>query len=247
MKAFSVIGITKTGKTTTIENIIRGLKKRNYSVGSIKEIHFDSFAIDNPGTNTDLHRQAGSELVTARGYHETDIMFPSKLTIEDILRYYDQDYVIMEGVKDYNIPKIACADKEDELEKVFDRSVFAISGKIGAKLNEFKGTVAIDPISEAERLVDLIEEKVFDILPDFPITCCRGCGFGCRELCCRILEGKSKRGDCIISDSNIKLAIDGREIDMVPFVQDILKGTLEGVIKNLEGYRKGKTIEIKIG
>jgi len=107
MRAFSVIGITKTGKTTTIENIIRELKKRNYSVGSIKEIHFDSFAIDITGTNTDRHRQAGSELVTARGYHETDIMFPSKLSVKEILRYYDQDYVIMEGVKDYNIPKIA--------------------------------------------------------------------------------------------------------------------------------------------
>ncbi|MCD4669364.1 MAG: molybdopterin-guanine dinucleotide biosynthesis protein B [Actinomycetia bacterium] len=247
MKAFSVIGTSKTGKTTAIENIIRGLKKRNYSVGSIKEIHFDSFAIDTPGTNTDRHRQAGSELVTARGHHETDIMFPSKLPIEDILRYYDQDYVIMEGVKDHNIPKIACADKEDELEKIFDRSVFAVSGKIGARLDGFKGTPAMDPISEAERLVDLIEEKVFDVLPDFPATCCEECGFDCRELCCRILEGKSVRKDCIISNSNIKLIIDGREIDMVPFVQDILKGTLEGVIKNLEGYRKGKTIEIKIG
>ena len=247
MRAFSVIGITKTGKTTTIENIIRELKKRNYSVGSIKEIHFDSFAIDIPGTNTDRHRQAGSELVTARGYHETDIMFPSKLPIEEILRYHDQDYVIMEGVRDYNIPKIACADKEDELEKIFDRSVFAVSGKIGARLDEFKDTPAIDPVSEAERLVDLIEEKVFDVLPDFPTACCGECGFDCRELCCRILEGKSERQDCIISDSNVKLTIDGREINMVPFVQDILKGTLEGVIKNLEGYRKGKTIKIKIG
>ena len=247
MKAFSVIGISKTGKTTAIENIIRELKKRNYSIGSIKEIHFDSFAIDVPGTNTDRHRQAGSELVTARGHHETDMMFPTKLPIEKILRYYDQDYVIMEGVKDYNLPKIACADKEDELDEIFDRSVFAVSGKIGARLDEFKGIAAIDPISEAEKLTDLIEEKVFDILPDFPEDCCSGCGFDCRELCCRILEGKSKRSDCIISDSNIRLSIDGKEIDMVPFVQDILKDTLEGVIKNLEGYRKGKTIEIKIG
>ncbi len=76
MKAFSVIGISKTGKTTSIEKIIKGLKKRNYSVASIKEIHFDSFAMDAPGTNTDRHRKAGSEIVTARGLNETDIMFP---------------------------------------------------------------------------------------------------------------------------------------------------------------------------
>ena len=247
MKAFSVVGISKTGKTTTIEKIIRELKKRKYSVASIKDIHFDGFAIDTPGTNTDRHRQAGSEIVTARGHDETDIMFPSKLPIDDILKFYDQDYVVMEGVTDYNIPKIACADNEEDLEKIFERSVFAVSGKIGAKLDEFRGIVAIDPISEADRLVDLIEEKVFEILPDFPKECCGECGFDCRELCCRILEGKSKRQDCIISDSNIKLIIDGRKISIVPFVQDLLKDTLIGLVKNLNGYSKGKTIEIIIG
>ena len=247
MKAFSVIGISKTGKTTSIEKIIKGLKKRNYSVASIKEIHFDSFAIDTPGTNTDRHRQAGSEIVTARGLNETDIMFPLKLPIEDILKFYYQDYIVMEGVKDYNIPKIACADKEEDLEKIFDRSVFAVSGKIGAKLEEFRGIPAIDSISETEKMVDLIEKKVFDVLPDFPAKCCGECGFDCRELCFRILEGKSKREDCIISDSNIKLIIDGNKIAMVPFVQGLLRSTLVGLVKNLKGYSKGKTIEIKIG
>jgi molybdopterin-guanine dinucleotide biosynthesis adapter protein len=247
MKAFSVIGISKTGKTTTIENIIAELKKRKYSVGSIKEIHFDGFAIDSPGTNTYRHRKAGSEIVTARGYHETDIMFSSKLQIEDILRFYDKDYVVMEGVTDYNIPKIACAGSEKDLEKILDRSVFAVSGKISSKLDSFRSIPAIDPIVNASKLADLIEEKVFEILPDFPADCCGACGFDCRELCCRILEGRSRRDDCIISESNIKLIVDDTEIAMVPFVQDILRGTLLGLIKNLKGYRKGKTIKIVIG
>ncbi|HCS10941.1 MAG TPA: molybdopterin-guanine dinucleotide biosynthesis protein, partial [Clostridiales bacterium] len=52
MKVFSVIGITKSGKTTTIENIIKELRKRNYTVGSVKEIHFEEFKMDVEGTNT---------------------------------------------------------------------------------------------------------------------------------------------------------------------------------------------------
>ncbi|MCL0076168.1 molybdopterin-guanine dinucleotide biosynthesis protein MobB, partial [Dehalococcoidia bacterium] len=103
MKAFSVIGITQSGKTTTIENIIRGLKKRRYSVGSVKEIHFEEFAIDQEGTNTYRHRVAGSELVTARGYYETDILFPEQLSMEQILRFYEQDYIVLEGVTDCNV------------------------------------------------------------------------------------------------------------------------------------------------
>ncbi len=33
---------------------------------------------------------------------------------------------------------------------------------------------------------------------------------------------------------------------MVPFVQNILYNTVLGIVKELEGYRKGKEISIKI-
>ena len=76
MKVLSVYGYTGSGKTSTIEQIIGELIRRGYSVGSIKDIHFESFAIDTVGSNTDRHRKAGAELVTARGIHETDVLFP---------------------------------------------------------------------------------------------------------------------------------------------------------------------------
>lgn len=68
MRIFSVSGISKSGKTTTIEEIIKELRRRRYTVGSIKDIHFEAFAIDGPSTNTARHRRAGSELVTAWGW-----------------------------------------------------------------------------------------------------------------------------------------------------------------------------------
>ena len=46
MKVFSVVGYSKSGKTTTIEQIIKELKKRNYSVGSVKDIHFEGFHLE---------------------------------------------------------------------------------------------------------------------------------------------------------------------------------------------------------
>ena len=47
-------------------------------MGSVKDIHFEAFAIDTPGTNTYRHRQAGAELVTARGLRGKRIFsFPS--------------------------------------------------------------------------------------------------------------------------------------------------------------------------
>lgn len=250
MKAFTVIGTTKTGKTTTIENIIKELKRRRFSVGSIKEIHYDKFAIDTEGTNTYRHAAAGAGIVTARGHCETDILYPRKLSVEEILKYYDQDYVVMEGVSDYNLPVIVCASDTADIEKYrkkdyFNR-VFAISGVVSNTEKDYNGIPVINAVERAEELTDLIIEKVFDILPDYSPECCSECGYSCRELASRILSGRSKRQDCKIGQAKILLKIDGKNIGMVPFVQNILIDTIRGLVSNLKGYKKSGRIDITI-
>lgn len=246
MKVFSVVGITQSGKTTTIENIIKELRGRGYSVGSVKEIHFEEFAIDTEGTNTFRHKEAGSQLVTARGNYETDMLFQEKLHIDRLLSFYDHDFVVLEGVTDANVPKIISAHNEKEIMERLDDMVFAVSGRISNKIDEFNGLPVINSILNIEALVDLIEEKVYDRLPSFPKECCSECGYSCRELGVRILKGEAKREDCILNNSKIELQIDGKHIDMVPFVQDILYNTVLGVVKELKGYEKDKEIIIKI-
>ncbi len=160
MKVLSVYGYTGSGKTSTVERIIGELKRRGYSVGSIKDIHFEYFAIDTPGSNTDRHRRAGAELVTARGIYETDVLFPSRLSIEQILRFYTQDYVVMEGVTDTEVPKILCAKDTEEIEQLMDETVFAISGVISNKISHYNGIPVINSLNDAKSIVDLIGEKV---------------------------------------------------------------------------------------
>ncbi|MCK4260368.1 MAG: molybdopterin-guanine dinucleotide biosynthesis protein MobB [Halanaerobiales bacterium] len=246
MKVFSVFGISGTGKTTTIENIIRELKKRRYSVGSVKEIHFEEFAIDLTGSNTDRHRKAGSELVTARGFHETDILYPEKLSIDEILSHYHHDYVVLEGVIDRSFPRIITASTIEEIDERIDGYVFAISGRIANELSEYRGLPVINSMTDVDVLVDLIEEKVFHKLPDFPAKCCKACGLDCRELGIKILKGEAKREDCVISKGNVKLFIDQKEVEMVSFVQRILRNAVLGVVKELDGYKPGVNIEVKI-
>lgn len=246
MRVFSVVGITQSGKTTTIENIIKELRKRRYSVGSVKEIHFEAFAIDKEGTNTYRHKEAGSQLVTARGYYETDILFQERLSLDEILRNYDYDFVVLEGVEDANIPKIVAAHNEEGILEKLDDLAFAISGRISSTIDEFNGLPAINAIDDIEKLVDLIEEKVHKLLPDFPEECCKECGYSCRELGAKILRGEAKRQDCILTKAEVKLEIDGKPIEMVPFVQNILSNAVKGVVKELEGYKEGKKIVVKI-
>lgn len=246
MKVLTINGLTKSGKTTTAEHIITELKRRGYSVGSVKEIHYEKFSIDVEGTNTDRHKKAGSSLVTARGMFETDVMFPEKLHIEKILSFYDHDYCILEGVSDINAPLIITAHNTEEIDARLDYRTLAVSGVIANGMTEYKGYPVINCIYETYKLVDLIECSVPELVPDFDADCCAACGYGCHELLKRILAGESRRDDCIAARGNISLKINGRQINMVPFVQNILRNAVIGVAGELDGYSENAAIEIEI-
>lgn len=247
MKIFSVFGITGSGKTTTVENVIKELVKRRYKTDSVKDIHFEAFKIDTEGSNTDRHYKAGANIVTARGHYETDILFKKKLSMEEIYKFYDSDYLVCEGVRDSNIPKIICAHNTKEVDERLDGSVFAISGRLSNEMTEYKGLPVINALKEKEKLVDLIEELVPEKLPDFPSECCNACGYGsCAELLAKILKKEAKAEECVLVNKDVSLYIDGKEIEIVPFVQKVLSNTILATVKELEGYRKNCKIEIKI-
>lgn len=249
MKIFSVIGYSQSGKTTTIESIIGELKKRRFTVGSVKNIHCKNFTIDTEGTNTHRHKMAGSELVTALSDSETDVLFPRKLSLNKILGFYDHDYVVLEGVSETNAPKIITAHTKEAIDEKLDDTVFAISGRISNELKEYKGIPVINALENADKLVDLIEKTVYERLPEFPEDCCDACGYSCRDLGIRILQGKSKREDCLIDnkDEIIQLFIGNQKVPMVSFVQKILHNAVMGVVSELEGYDKASDIVIKVG
>ncbi|HHX54067.1 MAG TPA: molybdopterin-guanine dinucleotide biosynthesis protein [Clostridiales bacterium] len=247
MKAISVIGITNSGKTTVCETIIRGLRRRGYSVGSVKEIHFEEFMIDpNPNTNTNRHRAAGSQLVTARGYYETDILYQSKIAIEDILKHYDHDYVILEGVSDCNVPIIITAHNQAEVQDRIDCRAAAVSGVIANSCSdELFGMPVFNALNDPEALVDFAEKRAFEPLPSFDTDCCSGCGCGCREFAGMVARQKAGREECVLFSQAVELSVNGRLIPMVPFVQAILKNTVVGVIRELHGFEEHSKIEVR--
>ena len=247
MKVFCVTGVSGSGKTATIESVIRELKARKYSVGSVKEIHHGDFRLDSDGTNTDRHRKAGSETVTARGLYETDIMFPSRLPVGKILSFYHCDYVVLEGVEDVNAPKIITALSEGEIDERIDYRTFAISGVIAKRIAEYRGFPVISGVTDAGRLTDLIEEKVPELLPNLSSGCCGVCGLNCHALLGKILSGERKIEDCIAMRASVQLHINGHSVKMAPFVQRILRNAALGVVKELDGYEPHSRVEISIG
>jgi len=247
MRVLTVVGITRSGKTTTIERIIEELKRRRYSVGSVKDIHYEGFAIDTEGTNTDRHYRAGSDLVTALGLYETDLLFKSRLEMAEILQFYDHDWVVLEGVQDYPVPRIVTAHDVEGIEEKLDDATFAISGRVADRMSSYCDLPVIDATREVERLVDLIEEKVFPPLPNLAEECCGACGASCAEMTAMILRGERSPSDCAVRVADdVKLHVDGRRIDMVPFVQRILRNAVLGVAGELEGFRPGARLDLRI-
>lgn len=166
MKVINVQGRKKTGKTTTVTNIISELCRRGYSVGSIKGIHIEGFTMDSGG-DTMKHKAAGANPVAARCHDETNIMFSGKMDLRDILSHFDNDWVVIESHVDLRCPNIvtgrtACHDgegKNESLEEQINDLTICCSGVVANEIDAFQGLPVIDSVKDIERLVDLIEEK----------------------------------------------------------------------------------------
>ena len=247
MKVFSVCGISGSGKTTTIENIIKELVARGYKVGSVKDIHFEAFEMDSdPITNTNRHKAAGATLVTALGHYETDILYPTRLPAGKILDFYEKDgydWVVLEGVDCIAVPTIVTAHGVEDLKDKWSPMAFAVSGIISASMEEYCGKPSIDATADIAKLVDLIELKVYERLPDFPPECCIACGMSCEQFAQAVIAGKKRRSDCV-ANQGVELYCNGRRIMMEPFVQNLLKNALLDVVGELEGYEKGGEINV---
>lgn len=173
MRVFQVVGVQRSGKTTTIENLIITLRKRNFKVGTIKSINCPMFTIDqDPHTNTNRHKQAGASVVVATAKNETDFLFSEPLSLERILKHLsieELDFVIVEGGYELDLPRIICLKSEEELVDRKTAKTFAIAGVIAN--NKQEQTLADLPLFNAtlnqEHLVDFILKSVDEI--SFPL------------------------------------------------------------------------------
>jgi molybdopterin-guanine dinucleotide biosynthesis adapter protein len=241
MKAISVCGFHHTGKTGVCEALIKGLSKRGVKVASIKDIHYEDFTMEKPGSNSDRHYQAGAEPVFARGLHETNLLWRRQLSFNEMISHIDADWLIVEGMRDLALPRIICAESAVDIEKLMDPTVFAISGKYADEHEQYRGLPVISALNEPESLVDLVLDRGFTALPQVDPECCSHCGMSCHEFVGAVLRGERQRSECVAENlGTVRVWIDDQEMKLVPFVQNIMHDSIEALLKNLKGYKKGR-------
>lgn len=162
MKIFMVKGAHNSGKTTLVAGVIRELKARGYSVGTIKDIHTEDFRMDRPGTDTSLHADAGASLVIARGLAETDVLFQYKLQFSQMLPLFTQDFLILEGDPGVNCPNMVTGHDEIDLNQRCDAHTVCFGGVAGEILAEYLDKPVFRTKTQIKEITDLIEEKAME-------------------------------------------------------------------------------------
>lgn len=197
MKIVSVVGVRKSGKTTTVVALIAELKKRGFRVGSVKNIGCPIFSMDKPGSNTDKHRKAGADVVVAHGHGETDFVYPMTLGMNEIFKRLEGtvDILVCEGDYESAVPRIVCGWNEKETLERINSHTFVISGVIAAQMESVGGIATIDGTTDIEKLADAVLENVKEeTLPvELEYThlahqiICKGC-HGEKKKDCDLLE-----------------------------------------------------------
>ncbi len=110
MNVIGIVGWKNCGKTTLASALIRELSVRGYTVNSIKHAHH-KVDVDQPGTDSYHHRDAGAREVILAGGQRFAIMHElrgaDEPTLDELLaRLGPCDWVVVEGFKAHPHPKI---------------------------------------------------------------------------------------------------------------------------------------------
>jgi len=110
-----IYGMSNSGKTTLVEQLVVKLTQRGFTVSTIKHTRGD-FSLDTPGKDTDRHRKAGAKISGLISASETALISSTPLSLKKTIELIDAiekpDVLLIEGGKTAKIPKIAVGDIE---------------------------------------------------------------------------------------------------------------------------------------
>lgn len=166
MKIITIVGIRKSGKTSTVTALIEAIRRRGKKVGTCKTVFCPTFSMDKSTSNTMRHRRAGSELVCARAKFETTFLYPEALPLSKVLESYKGcDYVLLEGDYFAPVPRIVCAHLEEDALLRMNTRTLAFAGRISEKHEIELPLPRFNALTDADALLNYIDQKIPDIMP----------------------------------------------------------------------------------
>jgi len=216
MPIVAVVGSKKSGKTTAVEALVRGLTKRGYKVATVKHIPETDFTIDTEGKDTWRHAKAGASTVMSVAPKELTVIRKvdtTKYSLEQIIRNCEDDVeiIILEGFRKLigqnpTVPKIVAAKTTDEVletSKHF-KPILTFVGPISTEAKRLK-IPYVDVLKDQEKLADIVNDKI-----------------------AVLVERKRKHR------KKFRIQVDEHVLPLNPFVQKIIGNTILGMISTLK-------------
>ncbi len=217
MSIVAVVGSKKSGKTTAVETLVKGLTKRGYKVATVKHIPETNFTIDTKGKDTWRHAKAGAHIIISVAPNELTVIRKvdtTKYSLDQIIKHCkdDTEIIITEGFKklveqNSTVPKIVAAKTTNEVLEAPEhyKPILTFVGPIPTEAAKLK-IPYVDVLKEPEKLVDRVDKKI-----------------------AALVERKRKH------KQKIEIQIDERVLQLNSFVQKIIRNTIVGMISPLKG------------
>jgi molybdopterin-guanine dinucleotide biosynthesis protein B len=185
MRVIGIIGYKKSGKTTLTLKLSDELKKRGYKVAVVKHTNKD---LDLANSDTSKYKE-GLTQVAAITPEESVIFLKHKKNLEEIIKYFEADIILIEGFKrEKTFPKIVCLREESEKAELFDGLQLCTAGFVSKELNPKLCDFNILNDGDIKKIANIVIEKSFKL----PNLNCGECGYrDCYGLAQEIVKGRT--------------------------------------------------------
>lgn len=239
MRVIGIIGYKKSGKTALILKLSDELVKIGYKVAVVKHINED---LDLANSDTSKYKEVLTQ-VAAITPKESVFFLKNKKNLEEIIKYFEADIILIEGFKkEKTFPKIVCLREESEKTELFDGLQLCTVGFVPKDVNSNIFDFNILKDEDIKKIAHIAVEKSFKL----PNLNCGECGYqDCYGLAQEIVKGNKTLNDCSSLEPSTLVKVNGKIVPMNSFIAKIIKNTITGLLSSLKGFTKGD-IEIKI-
>jgi molybdopterin-guanine dinucleotide biosynthesis protein MobB len=219
--------------------------------------------MDTTGKDTWRHSAAGANPVVSVSDAETAVLMKNgetKFSLDQLLRFTPEiDIIVLEGfsrlvLDDENVGKILCVKNREEYndfrEKTRGEIIASCSVRsMGKPILRIKEDSQI-LIGRALRYIRR-KRKISTILSRLPGLDCRKCGYSsCEEMAVAIYKRNAKLNDCITlkirSKLKTRITVKDVEVPIQPFVSEIIRKSLLGMVSCLKGVSIKGDEEIRV-
>jgi len=154
MRVFAISGYSGSGKTMLIEALVKELKKRGYSVATVKNSKEDDE--DTKSSDTWRQREAGAEATALLGPETTVVRSYIRIPLNEVFHGRNYDFVLVEGLKRTRLPRFWCTSTSAEEASLPEGVMAVIVWEKFAK-SKAKDSIPVLTLKDIGKLADIIE------------------------------------------------------------------------------------------